>query len=240
MAELTLYEILEVHASATEEAIRAAYFRLAKLYHPDLRRRDQKQEDTEKFIEINRAYTILSDAAKRQAYDMELRQSRPEEAAEVAVETRTAEPTPAQPEATLNTWTAQKDAGRAFLKAEQLVDEGRFKDATRLLLAILKIEPNNPVYLSLTGYALAAIGEGLHKARDCCRRAVEMEPYNATYLARLGFVYDRAGLDALARRYYSEALQIDPAQPLARPRPEGAETKTAGGLFGSLRAVFGR
>jgi curved DNA-binding protein CbpA len=240
LSELTLYEILEVHPTATEDAIRAAYFRLAKLYHPDLRRSDQKPEDTEKFIEINRAYTTLSDAGKRQAYDMELRQAAPPEAAATIAEIRAADPPSAQSDGSLSTWTAQKDAGRAYLKAEQLVDEGRYKDAARLLLAILKIEPSNPVYLSLTGYALAAVGEGLHRARDCCRRAVEMEPYNATYLARLGFVYERAGLDSLAERYYAEALQIDPAQSLARPRPRRVDAKSGGGLMGSLRAVFGR
>jgi curved DNA-binding protein CbpA len=236
--ELTLYEVLGVHPTATEEAVRAAYFRLARLYHPDLRRSDQKPEDTERFIEINRAYTVLSDAAKRQAYDMELRQADPEPAVVEEEEARSGEPGAAPDCGAV--FTAQRDAGRAYLKAEQLVDDGRFKDASRLLLAILKIEPNNPVYLSLAGYSLAAAGEALHRARDFCRRAAEMEPYNATYLARLGFVYERAGLEPLARRYFQQALKIDPTQPLAHASPEHRESAGRGGLLGSLRAAFGR
>ena len=113
MQELTLYEVLGVHPTATEEAVRGAYFRLARLYHPDLKRSDQKPEDTEKFIEINRAYTVLSDAAKRQAYDMELRQAEPERPAAGSIEA-TVEPVAAPDPG--SAVSALRDAGRAYLK----------------------------------------------------------------------------------------------------------------------------
>lgn len=61
------YEILGVSRNATDEEIKAAYRRLAKIYHPDVA--ENKQEAEKKFKEINEAYQVLSDPEKRKIYD---------------------------------------------------------------------------------------------------------------------------------------------------------------------------
>ena len=61
------YEVLGVETTASEAAIRAAYRKLAKRYHPDLN--PGKPEAAERFKEINAANDILSDADKRARYD---------------------------------------------------------------------------------------------------------------------------------------------------------------------------
>ena len=63
-----LYEILQVHPSAHPEVIQAAYRRLAQIYHPD---HNPSPDATQRMAEINRAYEILSDPARRAAYDRE-------------------------------------------------------------------------------------------------------------------------------------------------------------------------
>ncbi len=60
------YSILGVSKNATEKEIKSAYKKLAKKYHPDVNKSDDAQE---KFKEISRAYQVLSDKEKRQAYD---------------------------------------------------------------------------------------------------------------------------------------------------------------------------
>lgn len=57
------YEILGVARGASQEEIKKAYRRLAHKYHPD------KGGDENKFKEINSAYQILGDPAKRKQYD---------------------------------------------------------------------------------------------------------------------------------------------------------------------------
>src|SRR5215467_14564475 len=60
------YEILGVARSAGDDEIKKAFRRLAKQYHPDA---NKEQGAEARFIEINEAYEVLSDAQKRGAYD---------------------------------------------------------------------------------------------------------------------------------------------------------------------------
>ncbi len=66
------YDILEVSKKASPEVIKKAYSTLAKKYHPDTKKEDEKAEAEIKFKEINEAYEILSDKEKRATYDLTL------------------------------------------------------------------------------------------------------------------------------------------------------------------------
>ena len=61
------YKILGVERSAASEEIKKAYHQLALKCHPDRHPGDKAAE--EKFKEINEAYAVLSNAAKRKQYD---------------------------------------------------------------------------------------------------------------------------------------------------------------------------
>ena len=61
------YKTLGVSRDADEKAIRQAYRKLARQYHPDVNPGDQAAE--EKFKEINEANEVLSDPEKRKKYD---------------------------------------------------------------------------------------------------------------------------------------------------------------------------
>ena len=67
MAKRDYYEVLGVERGASEAELKKAYRRLAMKYHPDRNPDDKASE--EKFKEANEAYEVLSDAAKRSAYD---------------------------------------------------------------------------------------------------------------------------------------------------------------------------
>ena len=61
-----LYDLLGVTRDADADAIKKAYRRLARQYHPDVNPDAASQE---KFKEVSRAYEVLSDPQKRAAYD---------------------------------------------------------------------------------------------------------------------------------------------------------------------------
>jgi DnaJ-class molecular chaperone len=61
------YDVLGVRRGDTDETLRNAYRKLAKRHHPDLNA--GKPEAAERFKEINAAYDILSDPARRARFD---------------------------------------------------------------------------------------------------------------------------------------------------------------------------
>jgi DnaJ-class molecular chaperone len=60
------YRILGVDRNADEKAIKSAYRRLARKYHPDVAK---GKDGAERFKEVTEAYEVLSDPAKRRRYD---------------------------------------------------------------------------------------------------------------------------------------------------------------------------
>ena len=58
------YETLGVNKSASKDEIKKAFYKLAHKYHPD-----KKEGNEAKFKQVNEAYQVLSDDAKRSKYD---------------------------------------------------------------------------------------------------------------------------------------------------------------------------
>ena len=61
------YQILGVPKNADAKAIKSAYRKLARKYHPD--QNPGNKAAAERFKEINEANEVLSDPAKRRQYD---------------------------------------------------------------------------------------------------------------------------------------------------------------------------
>jgi molecular chaperone DnaJ len=66
MAKRDYYDVLGIPKNASNDEIKAAFRKLARQYHPDV---SQEANAEEHFKEVNEAYSVLSDADKRAAYD---------------------------------------------------------------------------------------------------------------------------------------------------------------------------
>ncbi len=64
------YKVLGVQRTASKEEVKAAFVALSKKYHPDLNPKLPSANNS--FVEINEAYSILSNVSQRQQYDLEL------------------------------------------------------------------------------------------------------------------------------------------------------------------------
>jgi hypothetical protein len=96
----TYYDILRVPENADDKEIKAAYRQAALAYHPDhipkgvsKRMRD---DATQAWLEIQEAFAVLSDQAKRKEYDTLLEEMRQSEEAEKQFEPVTPPPAPAK------------------------------------------------------------------------------------------------------------------------------------------------
>ena len=66
MSNRDYYEVLGLGKGASDDEIKAAFRKLARVYHPDVSKEENAEE---KFKEINEAYGVLSDSDKRARYD---------------------------------------------------------------------------------------------------------------------------------------------------------------------------
>jgi curved DNA-binding protein CbpA len=191
------YSILEAWPTSSTEEIKKNYFRLAKLYHPDVA--GDTPENRERFKLINEAFSILSNPQNRQVYDESLRKSKTGSKGAVALQEKD-----------------RRSASLAFTQAKEAMRTGRYDKAALLLQSAIKYDGSNPAYPSWYGFCLAMLNTKLHEARDACKKAVQMEFYNADYHANLGFVYFKAGLKNLAVKHFNSALKWDPDNSVAR------------------------
>ena len=61
------YDVLGVQRNSTPEQLKKAYLKKCKEYHPDKHMGNKKMQ--EKFVQANKAYSVLSDVNKRKEYD---------------------------------------------------------------------------------------------------------------------------------------------------------------------------
>lgn len=242
MSVTDFYAVLEIEPMAKADEIRRAYYRLARLHHPDLQGSDATAEAHERFLLIQQAYEVLGTPVSRQKYDEEYR-ARQKASTDTATATATA---PAKKTGSKKRSDEPskkvslddiRNARQAFMRAEELLEAGAVERAGTVMQAVVRVMPDEPDYLSLFGYALALDGKRLHLARDLCRRASEAEPYNTEFKARLGYVYHRAGLQKTADVIFTEILAVQPNHPIAAAHKNGA-SNGSGGLVGALKRLF--
>lgn len=220
------YSILEVWPKSTAEEIKKNYFRLAKLYHPDVA--GDKPENRERFKLINEAFSVLSDPEKRREYD---EFTRAKGATREGKEMREED---------------GRSASMAFRQARDSMRAGRYDKAIMLLRTAIRFDPSDPAYHSWYGFCLAMSNSDLHEARDACRKAIEIEFYSADFHANLGFVYFKAGLKNLAVKHFNEALKWDSDHSLARKvmaQLDGGNTAYGGGgpidkMISGVKKIF--
>lgn len=191
------YSILEVWPKSSEDEIKKNYFRLAKLYHPDVA--GDTPENKERFKLINEAYSVLGDPQKRRDYDeaMRVKGGATKEGKELHQED-------------------SRSASMAFRQARDAMRVGRYDKAIMLLRTAIRFDSSDPAYHSWYGFCLAMTNSDLHEARDACRKAIEIEFYSADFHANLGFVYFKAGLKNLAVKHFKDSLKWDPDHNLAK------------------------
>ena len=100
----TYYDILRVPEDADDKEIKAAYRQAALAYHPDHMPKGvskrMRDDAAQAWMEIQEAFSVLGDPAKREEYDTLLEEMRQSEEAEKQFEPTTPPPAPPKPKTT--------------------------------------------------------------------------------------------------------------------------------------------
>ncbi len=190
--ELDHYEALGLETDAGAAAIKKAYFKAAKKYHPDALARlglEALREDAARaFARIAEAFETLSDPDKRAAYDAGGGGEPDIDTARLA------------------------QAETSFRKGEILVRMGNFEGALEYLEPAVELWPEEPAYRSGLGWALYKQPKAdVARAAEHLEIAARQAPDDAVILFRLGMVVRAQGDLERANDLIERARSLEPS-----------------------------
>ena len=89
-------------------------------------------------------------------------------------------------------------------------EQARYEEAERAFRDALLIDPKHAPSLNYLGYMLAERGRKLDEAVKLLHQAVDLDPYNGSYLDSLGWAYYKQGAYERARTYLLRAGDQQP------------------------------
>lgn len=232
------FEMLEVSKESSSDAVRDAYFKLAKVFHPDRARAGLEDlRDTLEYIfsNINEAYSTLSDKEKRARYLSLLREGGGTMADQKKIQ-------------------GIVDAAMNYQKAEVCLRRKDFAEAERLAQLAVEASPDDGEYLALAAWIQLSqrpnevkvddLVDKLKKAQARAKEAEKPNFYLAMALKRAGqmqaaiIYFKRASianprnLDALRELRLWEMRKEKGGNAPGGPGGKGGKDKEPQGLFG--------
>ncbi len=199
------FQVLGVTASARPEEVKKAYFRLAKMYHPDRHFEPEMADMKEKlealFSRIHDAYQTLTDPARRREYEQE----KPAGPAAPGFEEKKAED---------YVENYAEKAGRAvsyFNAGMKDFNIGNFWGAAESFAWATRLDPVKAPYFFHYGISLSRIPRRMHEAEENLRKAIEIDPLKPEYPLELGKLYLKSGLKSKALDVFNAGLRANPS-----------------------------
>jgi tetratricopeptide (TPR) repeat protein len=197
---LSHYELLGVRNDAPVEEIHQAYFERSRLFHPDLRHREDlahcEKELTTVFERLKTAHETLSDPARRAEYDATLA------APPVPVATLS--------ESTSNPQARKQLAAQNYRRARALIEQKDYHPAVEMLREAIRFVPDSAEYR----FALAQVelknSMWVAIALENLKEAARLEPRRALYVREAAVALHGRGRDEEAEPFARRALDLDP------------------------------
>lgn len=216
------FALLEIDRDAPVEAVRAAYFELARYLHPDrliaAGLADDRREAHRVFARINEAFAVLSDPARRAEYVEVLGAGG---AAAVAAAS-------AQAEAQVRQVLGGEEAYR---KGESALRRMQLDDALDHFTKAVELGPNEADHHAMLGWTIYVAAPdkaaALPLARTHLRRATELSEKTALPHLLLGRIARMENDGEAAVKHLKRALEIAP-----RSTDAAAELRAAESLRG--------
>jgi tetratricopeptide (TPR) repeat protein len=217
------YDILGVATEASPDQLKAAYYELARRYHPDRFRRESpallaRLESA--FARITQAYDTLRDDSLRASYNAKLQarkkapqlvDSTPKPADTTPGPTPTAEAAPVDAPI-----SAAERAANDFKEGYAALEQGQRKTAAGLFASAARLMPNEARYRAYYGHMLATQENTRRAAEAELQAAIKLDPTNAEYRVMLAQLFRDLGFIIRARGEAERAVAADPNNRKAR------------------------
>ena len=197
---LTHYELLGVRSDAPTEAILQAYFERSRLFHPDLRHREDlahcEKELTTVFDRLKTAHEVLTDPPRRAEYDSHLA-TPPVHVAGLS-------------EGSANPQARKQLAAQNFRRAKALIEQKDYHPAVEMLREAIRFVPDNAEYrFTLAQVELKNtmwVARGLENLKEAAR----LEPRKAQYVREAAVALHERGRSAEAEPFARRAHDLEP------------------------------
>jgi len=216
LPSMTLYQILDVPKTASDEDIKKAYFQMARKFHPDrFDRRAAAEFETpidEVFGHITGAYRVLGNKESRKVYDAK---SGPVLGQEDVQET-------------------YRKADIKFRQGKTLHSQGRYDEAIAYLEEAVRMRRDKADYYLMLAMCESRLPAYVKKAEQDFLKAIQMEPWNPEGYVGLGLLYKAEGMKARAVKQLEKALGVDADHASAREALDeltGGEKKKGSSAF---------
>lgn len=193
LAKFDFYTLLNVSRQDNAVEIKKAYFKLAKVYHPDVLAKhgltDILTESSEVFARIAEAHATLTDSQRRQEYDEMLASGKSQG---------------------INDADRIANAETMFRKGEVLFKMGQFEQAIRFFRPAIELWPEESEYHALLGsclYRKNPPDDAL--ARQHLEKAIALDPKNAQAHYWLSIVLKALGDNAASTSHRTQAASLD-------------------------------
>lgn len=194
------FDILEIRPGVGADEIKAAYHRLAKMWHPDRFSGVQKEEAEIKFRDISEAFNILKDPERRGWAEEEFRSASGTVTPSAPVPAASS-PGPRPTERTADDWF--KEAMQAFKDLDADRAEG-------LVLFAIRQDPNKADYHLFLAKLLETRGGDRRAIIKAYEAALKLNPKDVENLVRLADHFQANGMQARASALIQKAREISP------------------------------
>ncbi|BDU72464.1 J domain-containing protein [Mesoterricola silvestris] len=212
------YEVLEISPGATIEEIKAAYHRMAKVWHPDRFTGEAKADAERRFRMLAEAFSMLKDTPSRG----------PAPAA--------APPEPAQPQAQPEAAPIQLDEGHDRAAIPKTADEW-YKDALgafdgrafgrslALILYAIRLDNERPEFHALHGKVLEATGGDARAKVKALETAIKLNAKDVDSMILLAQTFQGLGMQARATRLWESVRNLAPDHAIFKQPGKPADKK---------------
>jgi curved DNA-binding protein CbpA len=227
------YQMLGVNRDASAQEIKKAYFKFAKLYHPDshfaTEMNDLKPKLEELFGRIHEAYDTLRTQDTRDQYARSLGRGQ----------------TPPREEQLSEKAAKKENAADQYNQGMTHFKSGNFWGAEEAFRWAARLDPANARFLFYQGLALSRMPRRRHEAEEIFIKVIEMSPGRLEYYMELGNFYLKNNLKTKALSVFNKARNrgldsVELRQVIAAVSSGGEMEKRGKPEKGSKSGIFGK